>query len=91
MPELTADERAARVVGVFGENVSAHDWKRRLLIPKVAQAIRDAEATQRERDAKIAEDYDGSGMGHHYYAQLGDAAETQRDIADAIRRAGEGE
>jgi hypothetical protein len=45
-----------------------------------------AVAAERERCAKVAEDYDGDGLrGSGYEDQLGDARQTQREIAAAIR------
>lgn len=54
------------------------DWAENMLVAH--------EATL-ERAAIVAEEYDGKGLspGDGYFAQLGDAARTQRDIVAAIR------
>jgi len=43
------------------------------------------EVAERERCARIADEYDGDGHAHGQETQLGDSVRTQRDIAAAIR------
>ena len=53
----------------------------------IAPALAEARAAERERCAKVAEDYEGRGIdpGDGYHAQLGDASLTRREIATTIR------
>ncbi len=74
------DSRGSLVI-VKGEKLKA----------AIAKVITQAKQAAYEECAKIAEDSDYIVTGRGYYDQLGDAHETQQNIAQAIRKLARGE
>jgi hypothetical protein len=51
----------------------------------LAQEVEAMVGAEREACAQVADDYDGEGMNAGAHYGLGDACQTRRDIATAIR------